>query len=566
MRKIKQIMAWMLVMVFFCSQIPMQAFAMEGYSVTNERQTEGSLSEEVQSGVLESGEGKSDMPVPAEGQPGWPETVSGSDAGALSRPESDEVQAIFGMDVPTGEAEGMLNSASDSRAVTANAVSWQLGDQVTGTLASDGTLTVSGTGAMYDYNSGSSPLYQNYSIRKVVVEDGVTYIGRSTFEKCYGIRQVDIAGSVKTVGSNAFIWDAGIKEVILREGIEKLEFFCFGRCSDLETVQFAQSIKKIGSSAFYGCFELHDVVLPRQLETIGSLAFGGCVRITELTIPSSVKALDMSVFGACHNIMGDMEYSLQNIYVESGNLYYKSIGGVMYSKDGKKMIWYPDGRKDKSYTVVDGVETIGYSAFEDNKYLETICLPDSVTVISEYGFANNVSLKNINLPEKLTKIEASAFAGCWLIDDVVVPQGVTQIGYRAFAMCRNLHNITIAGRLTYIQHAIINYGEISDYIFDGCPDDLMVHTYEGSGIDRYMSGYTAGNRVYDTKPQKYSGDTNSDGVVDAKDKRMIYNHISGTALLTGDAFQAGDINGDGIINATDKRMIYNHISGIRPLW
>jgi len=456
------------------------------------------------------------------------------------------------------------------RSVRAETVTYQLGGQVTGTLAEDGTLTVSGTGEMYDYtysseSGSSSPVAKNNKIQKVIVEDGVTYIGSYAFAECYGIRQVDIAGSVKTVGSDAFVWDSGIKEVILREGVEELDYFCFGRCSGLETVQLAQSIKNIDYSVFYGCFNLRDVMLPAQLERIGMYAFGGCVCITELEIPASVTQLEMSIFGACPNIMGDKEYILQNIYVERGNRNYQSIDGVVYSGDGKEIIWYPEGRKDSDYVVMDGVETIAQYALA-NEYLETVRLPDSVTVISEYAFSGAYKLRNINLPENLIEIGNNCFSACWLINNITVPKSVKKIGYRAFSKCLNLRDITILSERVGIEHATINDGTVSDYIFDGCPADLVVHTLKGSAIDIYMDKYTDGNRAYDMQPQYYLGDINNDGIINAADKRMLYNHIAGVYLLTGSQLQAGDINEDGSINAADKRMLYNHIAGTALLW
>ena len=62
------------------------------------------------------------------------------------------------------------------------------------------------------------------------------------------------------------------------------------------------------------------------------------------------------------------------------------------------------------------------------------------------------------------------------------------------------------------------------------------------------------------------GDVNGDGKINAKDKKIIYNHIAGESLLTEYDFFVGDVNSDGKINATDKKVIYNHIAGENLLW
>ena len=62
------------------------------------------------------------------------------------------------------------------------------------------------------------------------------------------------------------------------------------------------------------------------------------------------------------------------------------------------------------------------------------------------------------------------------------------------------------------------------------------------------------------------GDINGDGVINIKDKRLIYYHMNNSAnKLTGYAFDVGDVNGDGVINIKDKKLIYNHMSGT-SLW
>lgn len=65
---------------------------------------------------------------------------------------------------------------------------------------------------------------------------------------------------------------------------------------------------------------------------------------------------------------------------------------------------------------------------------------------------------------------------------------------------------------------------------------------------------------------RLSGDINGDGRVNAKDKKIIYDHIMGMSLLTDYEFAVGDVNGDKIINAKDKKMIYDHIMGVSTLW
>ena len=62
------------------------------------------------------------------------------------------------------------------------------------------------------------------------------------------------------------------------------------------------------------------------------------------------------------------------------------------------------------------------------------------------------------------------------------------------------------------------------------------------------------------------GDVNGDGTINARDKKLVYNHIEKISLFSGYLFEVGDVNGDGMINARDKKLLYNHIEHIAPLW
>ena len=62
------------------------------------------------------------------------------------------------------------------------------------------------------------------------------------------------------------------------------------------------------------------------------------------------------------------------------------------------------------------------------------------------------------------------------------------------------------------------------------------------------------------------GDVTGDGTINARDKKLIYNHIAGTRVLQDYDFAVGDVTKDGVINARDKKLIYNHIAGTSSLW
>ena len=109
------------------------------------------------------------------------------------------------------------------------------GENVNWTLARDGTLTISGTGAMTDYDRNGAP-WNNSQVKKIVIKRGVTSIGNRAFVVCDMLTNVTIPKSVTSIGDDAFY-----------------------NCSSLTSVTIPSSVTSIGNSAFYGCSSLTDV-------------------------------------------------------------------------------------------------------------------------------------------------------------------------------------------------------------------------------------------------------------------------------------------------------------------
>ena len=97
-------------------------------------------------------------------------------------------------------------SADETGAETTTEPQVWIEDNLTWTLTADGTLTISGTGKMknYNYSDNQSPLYINSSVKKVVIEDGVTSIGNSAFAYCRGLISITIPDSVTSIGDSSF--------------------------------------------------------------------------------------------------------------------------------------------------------------------------------------------------------------------------------------------------------------------------------------------------------------------------------------------------------------------------
>ena len=152
-------------------------------------------------------------------------------------------------------------------------------------------------------------------------------------------------------------------------------------------VVIPNSVTSIGEEAFSDCDSLTNIVIPDSVTSIGESAFSICMSLRSVILPDSVTSIGDYAFGGCD--------SLTSIEVSENNRYYKSIGGNLYSKDGKTLILYAMGKKDTSFTIPSSVTSIGNDAFCDCKGLTSITIPNSVTSIEEYAFYDCTGLIDV---------------------------------------------------------------------------------------------------------------------------------------------------------------------------
>ena len=190
-----------------------------------------------------------------------------------------------------------------------------------------------------------------------------------------------------------------------------------------------------------------NVVIPAEIDGmsvtgIGNDAFYYCTNLTSIIIPDSVKNISDSAFFGCTN--------LAEIKVATKNLNYVSVNGVLYNKKKTILKWFPAGKKDKNYKIIDGVTKIGYSAFNNCTNLINITMPDSLTNIGKRAFTDCTNLASITIPNDVTDIGEYTFYNCQKLTSVTLPNSLISIGESAFSKCDSLTGITIPNNVTSI--------------------------------------------------------------------------------------------------------------------
>ena len=388
-------------------------------------------------------------------------------------------------------------------------------DNLTWTLDADGTLTISGTGAMkdYDYYNNPSPASQKKdSVKKVVIEDGVTSIRNSAFYDCNSLTSITIPNSVTSIGAYAFSNCYYLTNITIPNSVTSIENYAFRSCSSLTSITIPDSVTSIGEAAFAGCSSLTSITIPDSVTSIGEYAFQSCSSLTSITIPDSVTSIGDYVFISCSSLTtislscksslkrSDFGKQADLVSYTSHTLNKTEAKAATCTENGNKEYWtcehcgkyfLSDDTNPATATAVEQSECMipaiqhknaitrgaveptetdpGYSGdrycpncntvlekgytywIEDN--LTWKLYEDGTLNISGTGAMKNYIYGNNKSPARLNLSVTS----------IVIEEGVTSVGDYAFENCDNLTSITIPGNVESI-------GESAFYSCDNLTD------------------------------------------------------------------------------------------------
>ena len=363
------------------------------------------------------------------------------------------------------------------------------GDNLTWKLDDEGTLTISGKGAMTEWVHSHSAPWATYSntINKVVIQpgvtcigknafssgcknltsitipEGVTSIGRYAFQLCSSLTSITIPKSVTSIGWSAFQGCSSLKSITIPEGVTSIGEHAFGGCSSLRSITIPEGVTSIEDGVFYECSSLMSITIPEGVTIIGDEAFQWCSSLTSITIPKGVTSIGWKAFQGCS--------SLKSITIPEG------VTSIEYGA-------FDTCRGLTSVTISESVTSIGKHAFDGCENLKSITIPKSVTSIGESAFYGCENLESITIPEGVTSIEGRVFYDCSSLMSITIPKGVTSIGEYAFYLCENLKSITIPKDLADIREYAFYYCyNLNNVIYNGTMAQWKNIRIYGSPVD-----------------------------------------------------------------------------------
>ncbi len=248
----------------------------------------------------------------------------------------------------------------------------------------------------------------------LIIPEGVEIIAKSAFQLCSALNgELILPSTLKEIGGWAFYKCTYLKgKMNIPKGVTSIGDFAFNECRSLTgDLHIPEGVISIGNATFQNCTGLRgELTLPSTLESIGNFAFNHCEYMsnTSLTIPKSVKQIGSGTTVGTHVFYNFASIHITEFKVEEGSQYFKAIDGVLFTKDGKRLIQYPTSKLGNTYVIPEGVEYLDQMAFSRAGYesawcsagengLRKIILPDSfvisTSIPNEYTVENGNSLE-----------------------------------------------------------------------------------------------------------------------------------------------------------------------------
>ena len=314
-----------------------------------------------------------------------------------------------------------------------------------------------------------------------IISYEVTGIGECNVSKVAIPREYN-GKPVTDIKDNAFRNNSTIKTLVVGDNIEKIGEDAFHKCTGLEQITIDTKNNLSSSFLLDGCINLKKVTLGKSISNFPYALFIRCTNLETIMINTEQDiTIDSRVFESCN--------SVKEILVNEGNTKYKSVDGVLYSKDGSKLVLYPLAKEGEEYAFDKNIKEIGNRAFEDNKKIKRMIVPNTVEKIGESAFEHCTGLEEITIDTKNNLSSSFILYGCSNLKKVTLGKNISNLPYCLFTYCGKLEtiiinteqDITIGSRVfqncSSLKEILVNEGNTKYKSVDG-----VLYTIDGNNV------------------------------------------------------------------------------------
>ena len=345
------------------------------------------------------------------------------------------------LEIPDLDTEAILNrfsaAATEGYFGENNCLHWK----VTTSMLGGRTLTISGTGAMpdFDFPNGNLAPWWNYEALGMLTSFG-------NFKLEGELKKVVITDGVTNVGNYALFFLPAATQVTLPESVTRIGRYGIGMCAKLTGLSIPKGMTEIGDFGLAGD-GITAVTLPAGLQRLGRGAFDSCASLTNTTLPAAVTAVPGKCFAGCTKLL--------------------------------------------TVAYAGNVTAIGERAFENCKALTAAPIPETVTELGASAFSGCTALTDVTLPAGVTTIPEAGFRGCSALTELHLPGTVTRVAPNAYTDCAALKDVYCYGAAPDVEP-----GSSQAHSFE--PGTVTVHYNPAMNwtldADGKWQGYTVSNQ------------------------------------------------------------------------
>ena len=308
------------------------------------------------------------------------------------------------------------------------------------------------------------------SLKKVVLNEGLTYIGYSLFADDTQLTCVEIPASVTHIDESVFVNCSSLEKITVNENnqyyksvdgvlydkdeteliaypsnkegtqftfpdtVRSTHEYAFAFANNLEEVSNLSKLEKFGSATFWRCGNLKSIKLPSQMEVVEDNLFGYCSSLESVELTDNMKAIKEYAFIGCS--------SLSNITL--GKNIERIETGAFWDCSSLKEINFPQtlvyiggfafcGCPFEEIKLPDSLKIAGESSFAECKILKKFDTGEGLQYLPSRMFAGCTSLESVNIGSNVTGISGWTFNGCFALTEITIPSNILRIGREAFA-------------------------------------------------------------------------------------------------------------------------------------
>ncbi|MCL2252622.1 MAG: leucine-rich repeat domain-containing protein [Treponema sp.] len=285
-------------------------------------------------------------------------------------------------------------------------------------------------------------------LTSVTIPESVNIMGEDVFFGCSNLVSITVAPNNQNFSSaDGVLFNKAKTELIrfprgktgsyvIPNTVTTIAKNAFAKASGLTSVTIPSSVTSIGETAF-AATGLKSLALPNSIVNIGGGAFTDNHALEVVGLPDNYYSGEDEGKGGAYFFYGCL--NLKRFIVSRNNRYYSTADGVLFSKDGRELIRFPQGRHG-SYAIPNTVTSIRYKAFYKTEGLTSVTIPRSVTTIGDFAFDGS-GITSLDIPNSVSNIGKYAFTRCLRLASVSIPAGVENMGDFVFYNCISLVQI-----------------------------------------------------------------------------------------------------------------------------